>query len=44
MIGPIQIDETDGQQLQKMEVDDIASPEINKTVNVLEKDETMEED
>lgn len=29
-IGPIQIDETDGKQLHKMDVDDLnASPEIN---------------
>ncbi|KAL5235350.1 hypothetical protein ACI65C_002760 [Semiaphis heraclei] len=43
-IGPVQIDETDNKQLQKMDVDDLsASPEINKTINVLEKVETMEE-
>jgi len=44
-IGPIQIDETDSEQLNKMDVDDLsASPEINKTINVLEKDENIEED
>lgn len=44
-IGPIEIDETDSEQLHKMDVDDLsASPEIIKTINVLEKDKTMEED
>lgn len=44
-IEPTKINETDGKQLHKMDVDDLsASPEINKTTNVLEKDETMEED
>lgn len=44
-IGLIKIDETDSEQLHKMDVDDLsASPEIIKTINVLEKDKTMEED
>lgn len=44
-IEPIKINETDGKQLHKMDIDDLsASPEINKTINVLENDETMEED
>jgi hypothetical protein len=44
-IGPIQIEETGGKQLHKMDVDDLSrSPEINKTINILEKDKTMEED
>lgn len=44
-IGPLEIDDTNDKQLQKMDVDDInVSPEINKTNNVLSIDETMEED
>lgn len=55
-IGPLEMDETDNkqsqkidekdnQQLQTMDVDDIkVLPEINETTNVLGQDETMEED
>lgn len=44
IIEPLEMNETQNEQLQKMDVDDISETLQTDKIKVLEKDETMEQD